>query len=276
MNNRGWHSSSESTTTLINYESHASNPRLGTSSVRIYGNEVYINALETSVNVGTGAVKLSRDVSISGSLNVGTSISGKAYIPTYVAWNTYGVGDGGAAIYNDNGVYDALMIAGNNSGGGNRVVRVYDELVVSNYVRSENSQGFTGRREGTQSIANAAWAAVSCTHDDIDNYSLFDGTNFVPSNTGFYAVSGKITWASNSSGNRHIGIYNATSGVYLYLNTLRGGATYEVHQSISAVLYLTSGHNIRLVCWQDSGAALDIGHASDGNYFARFGAHKLN
>ena len=41
--------------------------------------------------------------------------------PSYVAWATYGTGAGGAAIYNDNVNYNALVIAGNSSSGARRV-----------------------------------------------------------------------------------------------------------------------------------------------------------
>ena len=54
------------------------------------------------------------------------------YLPTYAGWASQGTGDGGAAIYNDNGSYKTLMIVGNNSAGGNREVKVWDDLTVNN------------------------------------------------------------------------------------------------------------------------------------------------
>jgi hypothetical protein len=82
-----------------------------------------------------------------GSLSVGTatpiggakvtvalgSIAGTfGLTPSYVNWNAYGTGAGGAAIYNSNeGAYQALMLVGNNSGGGVRRVKVWDEMTVN-------------------------------------------------------------------------------------------------------------------------------------------------
>jgi len=53
-----------------------------------------------------------------------------AFTPRYTNWNQVPVGGGGAAIVNDNVDYDALMIVGNNSAGGNRQVGIWDELRV--------------------------------------------------------------------------------------------------------------------------------------------------
>jgi hypothetical protein len=61
----------------------------------------------------------------------GGSLTGP-YLPTYASWASSGTGSGGAAIYNDNGTYRTLMIVGNNSAGGNREVKVWDDLTVSN------------------------------------------------------------------------------------------------------------------------------------------------
>jgi Chaperone of endosialidase len=53
------------------------------------------------------------------------------YLPTYASWSSQGTGAGGAAIYNDNSGYKTLMIVGNSSAGGNREVKVWDDLTVS-------------------------------------------------------------------------------------------------------------------------------------------------
>ena len=55
-------------------------------------------------------------------------------MPSYAAWNAYGVGDGGAAIYNDNGTYKKLMVVGNSSAGGSREVGIWDNLTVNGKV----------------------------------------------------------------------------------------------------------------------------------------------
>lgn len=65
--------------------------------------------------------------------------------PSYVNWNAYGTGAGGAAIYNSNeGAYQALMLVGNNSGGGLRRVKVWDELTVNGKVVGTGDADMTG------------------------------------------------------------------------------------------------------------------------------------
>ena len=63
---------------------------------------------------------------------LGTGSLTTPYLPAYAAWASQGAGTGGAAIYNDSGSYKTLMIVGNNSAGGNREVKVWDDLTVSN------------------------------------------------------------------------------------------------------------------------------------------------
>lgn len=70
---------------------------------------------------------------IGGDLAVNGGISG-ALTPAYVAWNAYGTGAGGAAIYNDSGTFKKLMIVGNTSAGGAREVGIWDNLKVNGNV----------------------------------------------------------------------------------------------------------------------------------------------
>lgn len=99
--------------------------------------------------ITTGKTILARDVSASSFVGIGTAapaykldVNGVSQFnnavrgpygltPQYANWASYGTGDGGAAIYNSNeAVYRALMIVGNNSAGGARVVKVWDVLSV--------------------------------------------------------------------------------------------------------------------------------------------------
>jgi hypothetical protein len=80
----------------------------------------------------------SGNTSTSGTLTAGSTFTANAgvagsfgLLPSYASWNAYGTGGGGAGIYNSNeAVYQALMIVGNNSAGGSRVVKVWDVLAV--------------------------------------------------------------------------------------------------------------------------------------------------
>ncbi|MGI0120243.1 phage tail fiber protein [Zooshikella sp. RANM57] len=59
-------------------------------------------------------------------------VKGSWVFSDYRNWATDDVGAGGAAFYNDNGAYKALMIAGNASGpNGIRTVKLFDDLYVA-------------------------------------------------------------------------------------------------------------------------------------------------
>lgn len=92
-----------------------------------------------------------------GNVNITHGINGSyGLIPNYAGWASYGTGDGGAAIYNDNGGYRTLMLVGNNSAGGVRQVSVWDQLNVNgNAIVNGNltAQGSGGNR-GYLSIPN--------------------------------------------------------------------------------------------------------------------------
>ena len=83
-------------------------------------------AAENGLTVGGGVG------ATGGNIIAGGSVTAAAWTPAYSGWNALGVGDGGSAIYNDNGAYQALMVVGNTSAGGNRRVQVYDELYITN------------------------------------------------------------------------------------------------------------------------------------------------
>ena len=76
-------------------------------------------------NVGIGTAGPAQKLDVAGAeANYGT-------LPHYSNWAAYGTGDGGAAIYNDAGSYQTLMIVGNNSAGGARQVGIWDKLTVN-------------------------------------------------------------------------------------------------------------------------------------------------
>ena len=79
--------------------------------------------------------------------------------PNYASWAAYGTGDGGAAMYNDNGAYHRLMIVGNNSAGGNRRVGIWDDLRVSN--TQVNQASVASGQTGCTAVSYSAGATIS-------------------------------------------------------------------------------------------------------------------
>lgn len=129
----------------------------------------------------------------------GGSIGGNyGLTPNYAAWNAYGTGDGGAAIYNDNGAYKKLMVIGNNSAGGGREVGLWDNVTVNgNLTATSLGTGLVKSTGGTLQTAGAGdlpshthpWAQVTSKPATwLDQPTLTaDNANFnnsVPS--GFY------------------------------------------------------------------------------------------
>lgn len=82
-------------------------------------------------------LSVTRNASVGGTMsaaavNSSTTVTAKAYTPAYGRFADQGTGAGGAAIYNDDNVYKALMLVGNNSAGGaQRKVQVWDDLHVN-------------------------------------------------------------------------------------------------------------------------------------------------
>ena len=91
----------------------------GSQMMYIDGNEIDSNDTLHLQNNLTGDVSIHTDLDQGGMLKFG-----------YSSWDGNDTGDGGAAIANDNGSYEALMIVGNDSAGGRRVVKMYDDVIV--------------------------------------------------------------------------------------------------------------------------------------------------
>jgi hypothetical protein len=115
---------------------------------------------------------------------VGSGGQTAPYLPTYVAWASQGTGDGGAAVYNDNGSYKTLMIVGNNSAGGNRAVKVWDDLTVSNNLYVGNGIHFAnGTVQTSAAPSYSTYALVSCSPNCTSvscasGYTLLTSTTF--------------------------------------------------------------------------------------------------
>lgn len=100
-------------------------------------------------NSGAAANKLS--------VNAGGVSGTYGLTPGYANWAAYGVGSGGAAIYNDANVYRKLMVVGNNSAGGSREVGVWDNMTVNgnDTVTGNQSVGGNGQVSGNMGVGGA-------------------------------------------------------------------------------------------------------------------------
>lgn len=107
--------------------------------------------------------------------------------PRYTNWNAYGTGDGGAAIYNSNeGAYQALMLVGNNSGGGVRRVKVWDEMTVNGNQFTTGSMSVTGPvRSGQGPAGCSAPVQYSYGSPSGGNVALCGG-QYITTIAGFY------------------------------------------------------------------------------------------
>lgn len=112
--------------------------------------------------VGTVSVVGGSKLTVAGGSIAGTY----GLTPSYVAWNTYGTGAGGAAIYNDSGAYQGLMLVGNNSGGGGvRRVKVWDEMTVNGNTITTGNATIGG--SVTANTGNFSQAIVNTTYNCI-------------------------------------------------------------------------------------------------------------
>lgn len=81
--------------------------------------------------------------------------------PNYASWNAYGVGDGGAAIYNDNVSYQTLMLVGNNSAGGVRKVSVWDYLTVNGPIQVIDGTQGANKVLTSDATGKGSWQTLS-------------------------------------------------------------------------------------------------------------------
>ena len=181
------------------------------------------NNVSAPVNVGSAGQVKSGDLGVLGNVGIGTptpwtrltvvgALGGNiGFAPSYTAWASYGVGDGGAAIYNDNGSYKTLMIVGNNSAGGSRQVGVWDNLTVN----------------GQMNATSYCIAGANCITSWPTGYSLPNGVTI-------QGTSGRNEFAdSESSGGQgplRVGVAWGTPGIYSESgNVVIGAASGQIY-----------------------------------------------
>lgn len=68
-------------------------------------------------------------------------VASSRIVPDYASWSSGDVGAGGAAIVNDDGNFQSLLIVGNDSAGGDRNVRIFDHLNVAGNLTAGQLRG---------------------------------------------------------------------------------------------------------------------------------------
>jgi hypothetical protein len=143
-----------------------------------------------------------------------------------------------------------------------------------------NPPHVAARHNTTQSITNATWTALVFNTEDEDTAGFHDtGTNtdrFVIPDTGLYVVSAGIEFATNGTGQRVLGLQkNGTPSTGPNVKGRAGqpnpGAGSAAVLSLSTVLKLTAADIVRVLVFQSSGGALNVGaSATEMHPYATF------
>ncbi|MDE2491898.1 MAG: hypothetical protein KGM24_13715 [Elusimicrobia bacterium] len=162
--------------------------------LRINPNNSWTNgtAMYGNIAMGTGGLSVGSwgnagtgNISASGAL-----YDGGAYVPSgYAGWGSAGTGAGGAAIYNDNGSYQTLMIVGNNSGGGVRKVGVWDELDVNGNIGAANFNSYV---RGSVFTSNDGCYSVNVTPNQVGICPSGDYVTTIGGMYNYYVTAGNF------------------------------------------------------------------------------------
>ncbi len=152
------------------------------------GGTLHVDGATTLGNATTDVHTITGDVNLNGPLK-----------PGYSNWDSTS-GDGGAVIRNDNGTYDALMIAGNTAGGGDRAIRLYDDVTIDDDLMIEDSMLVKG---------NTVFGNASTDSTTINGSATVTGTLSADTLSGAYRPV-YDNWNS-TTGDGGAGIFNDSS-----------------------------------------------------------------
>lgn len=109
-----------------------------------------------------GGLEVAGNATFGQSITVANAVSAEtvttnALKPSYQDFGTLGTGAGGAAIYNDNtATHQALVIAGNNSAGGSRQLKLYDDVYVDDDLEVGRNATVTSDLDVGQTLSSLA------------------------------------------------------------------------------------------------------------------------
>jgi hypothetical protein len=214
----------------------------------------------------TGAVTISNTLAVSSTATVSSTLTANAgilgsfgLVPSRADWNTYGTGYGGAAIYNDGGSYQALMIVGSNAAGGVRVVKMWDNVAiqasgstVNNFtvdtagtgagflyvgndvylrdINSANTLGIYGQQDSTSGVVKLGSSGGTLSSGggvlggNIAASAGLSGGFLASADTGTYTLANKVCWDTLTIFATQIGRCSASSARYKNtINTITNG-----------------------------------------------------
>lgn len=122
-----------------------------------------------------------------------------------------------------------------------------------------NPPTFYGYQSVAQSVPNNSWAALTIDSEVIDSYGAHSTTSntsrFVVPQAGYYWVSGTVTWATNTSGNRAAALYKngaTVSGAYFSA----AASSYNSSATATAIIQASANDFIEMYVSQGSGTSL--------------------
>jgi hypothetical protein len=195
------------------------------TGIQMVSGEMFFN----NASGGTNPISWNTRMFIAQGGNVGIGSTGPGYkltvangaiggnyglTPNYAGWASYGTGDGGAAIYNDNGGFKSLMIVGNNSAGGSRQVALWDYLTINGGITINNGSQASGYILQSNASGQGTWVA--------------------PSSILVYGNNAKSVFVSTMQLNNTQGSYSNIPGASISMTTVHN--TFYVFASITARL----------------------------------------
>jgi len=175
----------------------------------------------------------------------------------------------------DKGEVDALLDAIDTLLAGN--------LVFGGLVSSDGQPRVVVRHSTTQSLTTEAWTSLTFDTEDVDVGALHSTvTNpsrlTIPTAAdGFYLLVGYVNFAVSTTGVRAARILVNGSNVIGSAPSIPGLNSSGFGGGLNCVAFasLTAGMYVELQGWQNSGGALNTGHASEGWVQNRFFAVRL-
>ena len=217
---------------------------LGNGGGQAIGDVVnYLNVM----NIGSGGVSIPSALSVgsastfTGPMTVNNAITSNNTItaprfdgalkPAYQNW-TGNTGAGGAGIVNDNNVYKSLMIVGNNSAGGERVVEIFDNLVIDDNLNVGDNATISGNLTVTGKITG-----FSVSGEKTRNSEGTGDLGLNVSNGFCFLTKHRRTSGGGDPGAAECNVYTDGNGNWKLYNNEGGGASLDIDCSARCVTF---------------------------------------